>query len=132
MTSIEVKQRRRDVDSYLKEHPTIGISNVKQISEGTGIKYKDVVNVTDYLKKQEKEKFSAFQVYGLRNMAYTHLIELKKYLVLVDKTINNTEDIEERTRSIDQAIRLRQNIHEIEQNSIGALTEEIDGDGLGK
>lgn len=134
MTNSSVQQRHRDISSFLVEHPTIGINEPKKIADGTGYKYKDVENSIVFLKKKNKEDYSQYHIHGLRDKATIHKKKLESYLIISEKIIFNvsTED-DMKLKSIDQATKLRHEIHGIEQNSIGGLTEEInDKNELGK
>lgn len=141
-----VDQRRRDVSAYVSEHPMIGLDKPKLIADALGLKHTDVENDVKFLKDKLKEDYSQYSIGGLRDKAKAHVDRLKELQAeakkVIDKkentfaTVNNNGQtvlmkdatiLDIKLKAMDTELKLIHNIYKLEQDGIGALTEEING-----
>lgn len=125
MTINEVEQRRRDISAYVVDHPNVGLHNASVISKALGIDITDVENDIKFLREKLREYYSQYNLEGLRDKALFHVNRLKE-LQKVASVIVSGADVDVTLKAIETELKLIHNIYQLEQDGIGALTEEIE------
>jgi len=123
-----VKQRRRDISSYVKEHPSIGLGDGKIIAKALGLSITDVNNDVSFLRAKLKVDYEQYGLEGLREKATAHLEYLKELREAAKTVRDDTSELTDndvRLKAIVTEGNLTNDIYKLECDGIGDLTEEI-------
>jgi len=125
MTSTEVEMRRRDISAYVSDHPNVGLKDNIIIADALGLDIRDVHNDVAFLREKLKVDYSQYNIEGLRDKATSHVKRLKELQKKASTIVSGT-DSDASLKAIDTELKLIHNIYQLEQDGIGALTEEIE------
>jgi len=126
LISSEVEQRRRDISAYVADHFNVGLNNHLIIADALGLDPSTVHNDITFLRDKLKIDYSQYNIEGLRDKASAHVKRLKELQTKAKNIIDGDND-DASLKAIDTELKLIHNIYQLEQDGIGALTEEIDG-----